>query len=260
MRSVRPYLVSTIFICLILSCCPATSLSQTQTAIPPLGKGWKILEGSLTKATPEHFAPNLGITYQLVKKDSTIGAYVVSSPRSGTPAATIGIEAGDIIVALDNLPFQRPEDLREHVDRTTISLIDVRDGETRELVAHLPAGERPTPLPGGLQLGLTARSRIIYPPPSATQLQPTADAGRRAEPPLYGLEITALDPGSPAALAGLQVGDVITYFRASTGAWIPTSKPTILRRAMRDSGRTMRLIICRNYTYRNLLEVPVRLY
>lgn len=260
MRSVRPFLVSTTFLFLILSSHPASSLSQTQTAIPPLGKGWKILEGSLTRATPEHFAPNLGINYNLVKKDSTTGAYVIATPRSGTPAATIGIEAGDIIVALDNLPFQRPEDLREHVDRTTITLIDVRDGETRELVAHLPAGERSTPLPGGLQLGLTARTRIVYPPPNATQLQSSANAGQRAEPPLYGLEITALDPGSPAARSGLQIGDVITYFRASTGAWVPTSKPSILRRAMSDSGPTMRLIICRNYTYRNFLEVPVRLY
>ena len=259
MRKLR-FLVGTIAYFSLLLASAAPSFSQTQTEIPPLGKGWQILERSFTSATPEHFAPNLGVTYQLVKRESTVGAYIVKSPRSGTPASTIGIEAGDIIVALDHLPFQRPEDLREHVDRTIVTLVDVRDGQMRELVAHLPAGERGTPLAGGLQLGLTARTRILYPPPSPTQLESSGDTGRRKEPPIYGLEITALEPGSSAARSGLQVGDVITYFRTSTGAWIPISKPSILRRALRDSGRTLRLIICRDYTYRNLFEVPVQLY
>ena len=48
-----------------------------------------------------------------------------------------GLEAGDIILALDGTPFRTDQDVLNHVDRTTVTLIDVRTNMRQEGVVEI---------------------------------------------------------------------------------------------------------------------------
>ncbi len=92
------------------------------------------------------FAGNLGIHYErLPNNDGTFAARIARPPEPASPAALGGLEAGDIILMLDGMPFRTEEDVLHHVDRTTVTLIDVRTNAQQEAVIQIPP---PPPGPG----------------------------------------------------------------------------------------------------------------
>jgi hypothetical protein len=93
-------------------------------------------------AAGEHFASNLGVYYTLVSLPNGLGARLTRLAQPGTPASALGLERGDTIVALDDLPIRKPADVLAHVDRTTVRYINVRTGKVQMGVVQLPGQAR----------------------------------------------------------------------------------------------------------------------
>jgi Peptidase family M48 len=91
----------------------------------------------------ELFASNLGVYYTPVPySDGTFGAGLTRPPAAGSPASRTGLEPGDVIVALDEMPLRDPGDFLRHAGRIRMTLIDHRTG--RRLSEDLFLG---TPVP-----------------------------------------------------------------------------------------------------------------
>jgi serine protease Do len=156
-------------------------------------RGWL---GVQVQPVTQAIADSLGL-----KK--TEGA-IVDNAQEGSPAARAGIQAGDIITAVNGTPIKDARDLARTIGtlspNTPVKLDIIRQGEARALtvtLAQMPnerqASTGPeTPTPHGVpNLGLTVA-------PAAA-----SGAGRT------GVVITAVDPEGPAAEAGFEAGDVI---------------------------------------------------
>jgi hypothetical protein len=143
----------------------------------------------------EHFAGNLGVYYDLRPYESALGARLTRPSVPGSPAASIGLEPGDMIVSLDDLPFREPIDLQLHYDRTKLVFINVRTGQPQ--AAELDLGPRNFVDYHAANLGIYY---VLYPYGASMgarltryPVAGTACAGLRLEP---GDMIVALD-GQP---------------------------------------------------------------
>src|SRR5579875_613152 len=133
------------------------------------------------------------------------GGAIVSRVYHDSPAAKAGIEAGDVITALDGKPLRDSAELRNELGLmepgTSVTLTIERKGETRMVTAQLePAAKakqetEAEQAPGGSPLAGAELGRIP------------------ADNPLHGkvkgVYVAQVAPGSPADDAGLQPGDII---------------------------------------------------
>jgi serine protease Do len=131
---------------------------------------------------------------------------MVDEPQSGSPAAKAGIEAGDVITAVNGTQVKDARDLARTIGTiapdTSIKLDIVRKGEPRSIMvtlARMPNEQRASaendnaqPTSGVPHLGL--------------QVAPASEVSGAGE---NGVVVTAVEPDSPAAEQGLQVGNVI---------------------------------------------------
>lgn len=129
---------------------------------------------------------------------------IVSSVEPDTPADEAGLAAGDVIVAVNGEIVEGSADLRQKIglrrpgDEVEISYI--RDGERRAVAVEL--GDS-----GGQQM--TARERGASDALAGVRLS-TLDRGHPAWGEVEGVVASEIAPGSRAARAGLEAGDVIT--------------------------------------------------
>ena len=132
---------------------------------------------------------------------------LVADVQSDSPAAKAGLKSGDVITAIDSTQIRKPRDLSKAVGgtapNTSVTLKFLRNGteQTQSLTlgempktheARAEAEESDTPKAELSQLGLTLA-------PAET----VAGSGKE------GLVVTDVDPASPAAERGIQIGDVI---------------------------------------------------
>ncbi|GIW98790.1 MAG: type I deoxyribonuclease HsdR [Pirellulaceae bacterium] len=135
------------------------------------------------KAGEDIHPGKLGIV--TTNQNEMAGPVVVAGSMPGTPAGRVGLQAGDVIVAAEGLVIRRLADLQQalgpvdagHPFRFTLWRRGNRIDLTAELAAEIP----------------TYRKRLLG-----------LWAG---DAPEGGLRITQVEPGTPAAVAGLQVGD-----------------------------------------------------
>jgi serine protease Do len=126
---------------------------------------------------------------------------IVDEPQVGSPAAKVGILAGDVITAVDGKDVKDAHGLARRIAAmapgTLIKLGMLHNGQEKTVsltLGQLPdqrqarAGPRSTAESGSPQLGLT--------------LAPASDGNR-------GVVVTAVDPNGPAADRGVKEGDVI---------------------------------------------------
>jgi serine protease Do len=135
---------------------------------------------------------------------------IVDSPQDGSPAAKAGIEAGDVITAVNGTTIKDSRDLA----RTIATLapgasvkIDVfRKGDSKTLTVAL--GELPNDrqAKGNGNADEGSRQPNAGTPRLGLSLAPAGDV-QGAGP--KGVVVTEVDPQGPAAQRGIQTGDVI---------------------------------------------------
>jgi len=160
----------------------------------------------------------LGITIQGLDADMAKafglpqgGGALVGDVSPNSPAAKAGIQRGDVILELNGQKVNSPDDLSVHVSQmppgSVAHLKVFRNGQTRDVditLGEFP--ENPESAAAGGQgvapgTGLQGLQVENLTPDLARQL------GLRTTQ--TGVVVTAVDPSSPAATAGIQPGDLI---------------------------------------------------
>jgi serine protease Do len=135
---------------------------------------------------------------------------IVDNPQDGSPAAKAGIEAGDVITAVNGTAIKDSRDLARTIATlapgTSVKLDVVHKGDTKTVtlvLGELP-NERQAKGSGSTDDGKTQQAPGT--PRLGLSLAPAGDvqgAGQK------GVVVTEVDPQGPAAQRGIQTGDVI---------------------------------------------------
>jgi len=160
-------------------------------------RGW--LGVSIQPVTPD-------LTKAMALRD-THGA-LVSSVVAGSPAMKAGLKAGDLITEYDGRPVAKAGDLPRAVAETPVGrevpVTVLRDGKRLRLAATIARLQEPVEMASGSAApGSTPRLGL--------QVQPLTPpvARERGLTDRPGVLVSGVEDGSPAATAGIQVGDVI---------------------------------------------------
>ena len=152
---------------------------------------------------------------------------LVNEPQPGSPAASAGIESGDVITALDGAAIKDSRDLARRVGTmapgTSVKLDILRKGEQKtvtltlgklpdERQAKAEPAQNESPDRGVPQLGLMLAAA-----------SDAAGAGRA------GVTVAAVDPNGTAAEHGFQAGDVILEVAGKA-----VSKPADVKQDLAD--------------------------
>jgi serine protease Do len=153
----------------------------------------------------------LGIQIQPVTDDiadslglSAARGALVTSPQADAPAAAAGVQAGDVVTALNGQDVRDPRDLSRRIAAIApgeeVELTLWRDGESETVTVELGS----LPLDDQAALDPTTPAQ----PGGDREL---ADFGLTVVPAEDGdgVVVTDVDPDGPAAERGFQVGDVI---------------------------------------------------
>lgn len=151
--------------------------------------------------------PDLAATFNL---QSTAGV-LVSQVDPSSPAAIAGIHPGDVIKKLDNIPVNTISDLRNSVGMlspgTRILIAVARDRE--EKLIPVTIGERGVNPGQALpQISVGPRSNFTSLGLSLQELSDNTSLQHGYQPG-SGLLITNVVPGSPAARAGIEPGQLV---------------------------------------------------
>ena len=167
---------------------------------------------------------------------------LVREVRDNTPAAKAGVQPGDVILQFAGQPVNNPRELQNIVERSPIGssqpMVLLRDGKQITVSVtckELPADTTAMAVPSGgengsgssfEQLGIRAETLTSS---LAEQLGVKADSG---------VAITEVQPGSPAAMAGLAKGMVITHANRQ-----PVKSPADLRKALQSKPLSQGLLL-----------------
>lgn len=157
---------------------------------------------------------------------------VVMGVTPGTPAAKVGLERGNIIARFGDRDVRTIRDffqaLAQHKPGDKVKLAVLRDGKSRDLSVTLAErrGDEPADQRATAFLGIETEALT---PAAKERLGVGVDAGA---------VVMEVLPGSPAARAGLQRGDVITIINDRNVAG-----PDELRNAIRAAGAGKEVIL-----------------
>ncbi len=210
---------------------PINLANEVLTELKDKGKvtrGW--LGVMIQRVTPE-IAESLGV-------EEAQGALVADVIDDG-PASSAGIKTGDVIVEYDGSAVKDSAELPLMVARTavgkSVAVEVVRNGERKRFdvtVGELPEGEpEAEPESETGEWGLAVQTLT---PEIADSLGVTRD--------LKGVVVTAVEPGSPAAEAGLQRSDIILEVNRK-----PVANLSEYRKALRgaEKGKSVLLLVRR---------------
>lgn len=136
---------------------------------------------------------------------------IVDNPQDGSPAANAGIEAGDVITAVNGTAIKDSRDLARTIATlapgTSVKLDVVHKGSSKTVTLAL--GELPNARQVKADDGKSEERKAqpnVGTPRLGLSLAPAGDvegAGQK------GVVVTEVDPQGPAAQRGIQTGDVI---------------------------------------------------
>jgi serine protease Do len=177
-----------------------------QGFVPTLTKGGTITRGFLGIGIQD-LSDALATQFNV---HDTKGA-LVSQVTNESPAGKAGLKAGDVIVNYDGKPVDNTRDLRKLVASTApdhkVPVEVMRDGKEMKLdvtVGKMPAKELAAATKEGTQPSSAGQLGLRVEPLSSELAKQFGYEGE------HGVLIRSVDPGSPAALADLQPGDLIT--------------------------------------------------
>jgi hypothetical protein len=91
-------------------------------------------------APVESLTRGLGIYYRLVPMgQGAYGARLSRQPIANSPVTVLRLEIGDMIVSLDETTIHGPDDVVNHVGKTSLRFINIRTGEAQSGEITLPA-------------------------------------------------------------------------------------------------------------------------
>jgi serine protease Do/serine protease DegQ len=147
--------------------------------------------------TAQDLTPELAEAFDIKQNKGVVVARV----DEDSAAAKAGLRAGDVIISVNGEPVDDSADVRNMIGLirvgTTINLKIVREGKTQELQAKIE--ERKT----------SSRSGKSFSEKLAGAELTLSEIDRRGGGSQPVIVISKLEPGSPAALAGLRGGDII---------------------------------------------------
>jgi len=171
----------------------------------------------------QDLTPDLAEAFNLKSKQGV----VVSEVQNDSPAAKAGIKQGDVITEFAGKPIKSAGQLRNavglHRVGDKVKLVVIRDGEEKTLTAKIGASE-----------DKTLASSSVHKFLDGATLSDSKDPA--------GVVIQGLQPGSPAQVAGLRQGDVITSVNRQQVSGlsdlkkaVSKSKDQLLLRIQRDN-------------------------
>lgn len=181
----------------------------------------------------------LGVKIQPVTQDiadalglkGTNGA-LVAGVEPNTPSASAGIQAGDVIVSMNGADVAAPRDLSRKV-------ADLKPGSAEKL--GIWRGGKQIDIAVTIGDGNATNVASAQPAVTGEQTIPDLGLGLAADPSgKGGAVVGSLDPQKPAAIAGLNEGDIIEGVNQK-----PETTPQDVASAIRDaakSGRTSVLL------------------
>jgi S1-C subfamily serine protease len=150
---------------------------------------------------------------------------VIVEVLEGAPAARAGVKSGDIVVALGERPVTETRMLQRLIARAST------ESDTRLTVLR-PEGRRQVAVrlaampPDVMGDRVAAEFGFVLRDPQARDPQAPASAPGRLGPADGSPTVAAVLQGSPAAQAGMQVGDVLVEVG---------DRPVVTREAVRES-------------------------
>ncbi len=181
----------------------AIPINMVKTEMQTLIKGEHVTRGWLGIAIQD-LTPGLAESF---KYDSTKGA-LVSDVQSGSPAEKAGLKAGDVVTRFEDKPVTGPSELRNEVAGTSpgtkADVTVFRDGREKNLTVKV----------GELKEEATAAATTGHEESSALGLAVGNLSPQTAQELGYssdqtGVLVTAVEPSSLAADAGIQPNDLI---------------------------------------------------
>lgn len=173
--------------------------------------------------------PYLGVLAEAVPGGTERAGVRVRDVAPGSPAAEAGLKRGDEIVKVGNKKVENFEGLAnaltQHKPGDKVPLEVVRDGKEQTLTVTLgerPRAAQPAQPPRRRATAFLGVETRPLTPEEKTRLGVSVDSGA---------EVMEVAPGTPAAAAGLQRGDVITSLDGKA-----VSNPEALREAVRQAG------------------------
>jgi S1-C subfamily serine protease len=190
------------------------------------------------------YSPRMGIYFNLTPYGGYYGAQLTQDPFPGSPLSQpqIKLKAGDTITHLDGVPLSSARQLEQHHSQTSVTFVNVRTGQIKTRWTTLPpqGGGGGGGLVPGMSLGIMAVTVQVNIPGVAPATAPGYPASAR--PTRQALRITAVTPGSPAALAGLRPGETLL-----TAGQFSTRSTDDLRNAISQSGGVLPLTVMDGY-------------
>jgi serine protease Do len=131
---------------------------------------------------------------------------MVDNPQDGSPAAKAGIEAGDVITAVNGADVKDARDLARNISTiapgSSVKLDILHKGQSKTV--NVALGEMPNDRQASAE-GQPSKE-VASTPHLGLQLAPAADVEGSGD---KGVVVMAVDPDGPAAEHGFRTGDVI---------------------------------------------------
>ncbi len=175
---------------------------------------------------------------------------MVDNPQDGSPAAKAGIEAGDVITAVNGAEVKDARDLARNISTiapgSSVKLDILHKGDTKTVTVAL------TEMPNDRQANADDQQKQVAGTPRlGLQLAPAAEVDGSGD---KGVVVTGVDPQGPAAEHGFQTGDIILNVGGKNVSNVGDVRAALS--AAKDSGKNSVLMRVKTADATRFIAVP----